>query len=403
MALVPHYLKYGIQNGPPVKPVPVPLSAVRRTRLPVEPIKVFLQAIWRAKTLDLDLGTIDHLCKGQPEDYEALVKDLRPAYLLEHLALDEAAAALEPCTKFISKLFADSPLLRTVCFDNYTIYEEDFESIKSAGFPFRQITALTMKLDIEAIFEVLSCTPALVTASFAILEESWFDAEDPRVFHLEALQDLTLRVVLNTRHIGNDIDDGDEDDCEPPMRILEHIIAPALTRLYLCLWGRRWSLDAFQRFMDNSLQPHIEHFRLDVTSGWLEDKLECLKMLPCLRTLRLTVDNDVEKLTDDYSIGEDFCTAMREIDTGTGDFMVCPRLEKLVIGHDALEQSALVSFADMIASRWKRSQEEGREFELVIMDLYPIKEDENEEEMLANMSPLLELKASGLNLTIERD
>ncbi|PPQ99874.1 hypothetical protein CVT26_009321 [Gymnopilus dilepis] len=323
MALVPQYLNQGIRiEGPVQPPSKVFLSAVRRARFPVEPIKVFLQAIWRAKALDLNLGMIDELCEGQPEDYEALVKDLRPAYLLEHLALDEAAAALHPCTQFISKLFADSPLLCTVCFDNYTIYEEDFESIKSAGFPFRQITALTMKLDIDAIFEVLSCTPALVTASFAILEESWFDAEDPRVFNLEALQDLTLRVVLNTRHIGNDIDDDeDEDDCEPAMRLLEHIIAPALTRLSLCLWGRRWSLDAFQRFMDNSLQPRIEHFRLDVTSGWLEDKLECLKMLPCLQILRLTIDNNVEKLTDDYSIGEDFCTAMREIDTGTGDFL----------------------------------------------------------------------------------
>ncbi|PPQ71628.1 hypothetical protein CVT26_010590 [Gymnopilus dilepis] len=394
------------------------------------PVKHFLDAVARSKTANLNLTALGAVLLGFQQNMSGM-EGLPPARLLEELTLFSVYSREQPhCTELASRIWKDSSLLRTVSFHGDYITPDAVRWLQSAQFPLSQLTTLTMMADtIEAFFELLSLTPLLVTATIHIPENDEFSFEDTKMVRLESLQTLTLRTYFNKYLRQSDSDSDDEDlygsyeaeeaeveaveeaeEAEEAdaaeevhgnvMRALEFIVAPSLKVLSLHLGNRNWSLKAFEKFMDGSSRPTIERLSLDALGVSHKDKLECLRMLPFLRELELTTRQEVGK---PKRIRGGFWGALKEWDSGSGRFVLCPRFEKLTLGYDALSKTSIAVFADFVGERWKQSSG-GNNFVLLLKEADSDKLAEREIliESIAEIDPLLKLtQESGLKLRIK--
>ena len=150
------------------------------------------------------------------------------------------------------------------------------------------------------------------------------------------------------------------------MNRLQFVVSPLLTTLRL-VWEHDCSLASFQMFLLES-SPRIHYFCLDAEDSTEDEKVECLKFLPLLRTL------DVEFIQHDGlvrqpEIGATFCSALREWDESNNSFVVCPELEKLMIGYNNLLDTTTTVFVDMVEERWRRSLREGKNFRLELRNV----------------------------------
>ena len=126
-----------------------------------------------------------------------------------------------------------------------------------------------------------------------------------------------------------------------------------------------------------------------------DDKIDCLRLLPSLRTLTLILDKHIIEQDKLMFLGEQFCLDMQQWDTSADAFAVCPNVEKLTINYQALRNKTGTIFANMVERRWRKSPA-GRDFEVHISDVYHKPKDKK----LSELIRLLVMKQSGLNLTV---
>ncbi|PPQ96618.1 hypothetical protein CVT26_010683 [Gymnopilus dilepis] len=354
------------------------------TRLVVEAGKLFFGAVKRAKSLAM------HGMEGFP--WKEIEADIRSGEMLETLSLDlKLPDNDDGAISAISKIWSPSTSLRNFTWgaNVETVSQEHVEHFKGLSFPFQALTFLELNAEIEvqAFYYILSLTPSLVTAKFDSVEGE-LDYEVIEDVKLSDLRELTLdsRAAFS-----------------PPSatQLLEFIIAPSLTTLSLMNDGE-WFPEAFQTFLQKA-SPRIEHLRLHMVDSTDDEKIECLKLLPFLRSLDLRVANG----TDDWpDIGSVFCCAMQEWNASTHAFSICPELEKLAIDYDELGCTSSTVFADMVEARWRRSLEAGKAFKLELMNTI-LRQNVGEEtpmekhEVLTEIIRILVLKNSGLDVTVE--
>ncbi|PPQ99869.1 hypothetical protein CVT26_009316 [Gymnopilus dilepis] len=368
----------------------------------LDPVESFLKAANRAKRLTINIRVLHVFSRLAPSKCQELVLEMQPAQLLEELTIELGyEPPIDDCDRLVSRLWAGASLLRSLSFlGPIIIYSDEIEWLKTTKFPFHQLTTLEMETDVPCLFSLLPLTPRLVTAAFEFPDRHGFKIEDAKILRLDVLRDLKLHATVDDGEPHSDSEDEDDRDLgEPMMRLLEFLISPELTTLYMCFWGHRWSLDAFQKFVNRSPQPRIEHLRLDALGGSQEDRLKCLWMLPSLKTLQLAILQDIERVDEDDCISEAFWDALREWDEDAGAFVLCPRVEKITFGYNALSWSASVAFAQMIESRWQRSLE-GKKFEVVITDTSEYMNRFRSGGAFPDLDPLLKLKDAGFSLLI---
>ncbi|PPQ96539.1 hypothetical protein CVT26_006388 [Gymnopilus dilepis] len=380
--------------------LPLTMSLVTANRSPersdLEPIKAFMRAINRAKTLSIATSFAYSVRLLHPLALMELRDGLKPEppLFLEELVLD-GGIWIDGAITLLSDAWKDAPALKSVSIKDGPCLGESIYDAKSAYLPLHQLAVLWIELHIEDLFKILSSTPRLVTGVFHITAWNGLHQTHTQFVRLDFLRDLTAHAVLEEDEVESEINYADRN--EPEMRILEFISSPSLVKLSLCFWRHMWCLASFPKFIDISSSPRIEEFHLDATSGSQEDKIECLKRLPFLRKLDMTIDHYVEEWREERYIGEVFWAALQEWDAEAEEFIVCPYLEKITVGYNAVSTSrvAWTAFAHMAKERWRRSTG-SQKFELIITDAYELEEDGE----LSNLSPLLYLEKYGFNLTI---
>ncbi|PPQ76706.1 hypothetical protein CVT26_004384 [Gymnopilus dilepis] len=362
-------------------------------RSDLEPIKVFMRAINRAKTLRISTYFAHSLLVRNPRVLKEVKDALQPPLVLEKLVV-KGGKSLNGAMHLLSNAWMDVPLLKSVSIQDGPCFEGSIYDAKSVRFPFHQLMILRLELHIEGLFHVLSSTPRLVTAAFFITALYGFNPRYAKFVRLDALRDLTAHAVSEDDEVEYDIDDFTQ--IQPIMRILEFIAAPRLTKLSLCFWGSTWRLNSFLKFVDVSSSPRIGDFHLDTMSGSQRDKIECLKRLPFLQRLHLTMNHHVSEWPEDCFIGEVFWAALQEWDREAEEFVICPYLEKVTVGYNAQHMSAWTSCATMVEERSRR----GRDVELIIIDTHKLEGQGDEDSSVLEL--LFRLKNSGLKLTIQR-
>ena len=288
-------------------------------------------------------------------------------------------------TSIISHLWTSTLPIRSLNLNGADRLSLDhITSFEASSFPFRQLQriAIGLPIDIAVVFHILSLTPSLLTAVFSVIIGFNKDFKPRSNVVLRSLEELSL---CRQDDIMTEF---------PPFTLLlKFIIAPSLKTLKLQN-DVEWSPGPFQTFLQNS-SPRIERLHLDIQDSHQGDIIECLRLLPFLRILDLSVEDHIQL---ELCIGREFCTAMQEWDASNTAFSICPKLEKLTINYEALSYPFDTVFADMVENRWRRSTER-HNFEVKIKDAIDHEEDE---ERLSEMIRLLILKQLiGLNVTIE--
>ena len=366
-------------------------------------LKVFLRATQRAKRLRLNIVLISNLLQSEIDVYDTFKKELLrfPASQLEHLALELFMPdMLVNAVPLLSYFWKAAPLLRSFVSYGNRLLTEDVRALRNARFPFRQLTVLGIEIDVRAFFKLLPLTPSLVSGTFVLAVEEDIIFYKMKCVRLDGLKDLTLITMQDDRDDYWDSEDEDEqEDGEPLMQILEYIVTPHLKTLSLCFWKHSWSFDCFCTFMNETPSPpRIEDFTFDPVGVPEEDQIECLELLPFLQILNVTINHFVKDVDEEDLVGRALFAAMQQRDTETAAFVLCPRLEKVVVSYNALSSAAKTIFPEMVEGRWRDSLEKGRQFEVVVQVGDP---GECEPERLPELVPLLVLKRSGLNLRIK--
>ncbi|PPQ82514.1 hypothetical protein CVT26_013010 [Gymnopilus dilepis] len=344
----------------------------------IEAFKLFCQATDRAKNLTLYLFSFGFLNSYEVE------KEIGAGHILEALTL---YMPRDPWKEIqtISTLWAPAPLLRSLSLFGAHITLQLVDSFTASAFPFRQLSVLNVEpsIEMEALLHIMSMAPSLEAVTIDVVEGDFDDTDDEfvRDVELPALQSLVLK--------GR----GCFQWSSPPLtQLLKFITSPLLTTLSL-RYDRDWSPESFEIFLIQS-SPRIEHLHLDIVNSSEQDKIQCIRLLPFLKTLDFSIDNPEERET---FIGEEFCAAMKEWNPSARGFAICPNLEKFTIDYPAIYDPSSTIFADMVNERLKHSPK-GKNFEVVITDAYELGQ---EQKMLSEMIRLLVLEKAGLKLTIE--
>ncbi|PPQ99870.1 hypothetical protein CVT26_009313, partial [Gymnopilus dilepis] len=265
--------------------------------------------------------------------------------------------------------------------------------LREVPFPFQRLSTLRVDADtsVDAFFLILSESAAtLVYAKFREIQGR--ASQRSKEISLPELQSLDL---------GGS---GDSDGSSPPLtRLLRWISAPPLSTLRI-RFDREWSLESFLIFLQNT-KYNLEHLELDVTGLTEEDEITCLRLLPFLESFDFTpsereIDEDDGPEDDDNFQGEHFMAALREFDTVTGKFVVCPKLRKMTVDYFKLFDPTTRIFSDMIEDRWRRFPTPADfEVEIVISGITELahQADEFPREMLR----LLALQKAGMNITFD--
>ncbi|PPR05341.1 hypothetical protein CVT26_011606 [Gymnopilus dilepis] len=326
----------------------------------------FLEETRRAKELSLDFGVINALLATESAAYGTVKTELQPCALLENLTLLNTAYKEPNAIPLLERMWMPAPSLISFAMYGAGVSSTCMKSFQKANFPFHQLSALKIgtAIQVEALLDTLSLTPLLQAASFhGVAWEDDRDDDDRWVYDeggivLPALRTLTLQGYGSPR-LGCLL--------SPPLtRLLAFITTPSLTTLDLYA-DRGWSPESFETFIRKS-SPPIEDLGLDICDFSQDDKISCLKMLPSLKSLDLRPRKDTGR-SDLSRLGKQFSMAMRDWDSLTESFSVCPILEKLTIDHDAVVDSAQTAFESMVQERKRRSPE-GKYFELVIADVH---------------------------------
>ena len=344
----------------------------------LEIAKLFFRAAKHAK----------HLAWAVPDEFplHELVAEIQEGPLLQSLSIN-LPYRVDHIITVASKLWDPAPYsLKSLTLCGTRLNLQTFDKFETLHLPFRQLTALDIgsELDIETFCRLASLTPSLATAALPAMIGGPSKTRHVKAMELLRLEELTLR--------------GDKEEYRSysTTPLLPYIVSPSLTSLRL-VDGHSWSPGSFNSFLENS-SPRIEHIVLDVARFNEDQKIDCLRLLPFLRTLDFRGKASNMSIN---TIGSEFCAAMQERDESTGAFVLCPKLEKLCIDHDTLYDPISTDFADMLEDRWRQSRAASQTFKLEIVTHKDQRLFGNEPRMYSTLIRILMLKRSGMDVQME--
>ncbi|PPR02019.1 hypothetical protein CVT26_008715 [Gymnopilus dilepis] len=342
----------------------------------VEAGKLFFRAAKHAKHLALDIHKDFPFAEIEPE--------IQASTVLQSLRIRQLPYHDANVMSIVSKVWNPAPSLRSF---TWSLNDRmSLRYIKILHLPLQQLTFLdaTWEVDADTFRYLMSSMPLLDTAKlYGVVDR--LDGETIEDIELPRLRELTLKIS--------------EIPSSTSKQLLEFMVLPSLKSLHLIDYDP-WFTSIFQTFLAKS-KARIEHLSLDIVGTTDETKIECLKLLPFLRTLTLRTESDSNA---DREIGWVFCADMQEWDSLTQTFVVCPKLEKLVIGYELLCDPRTTVFADMVEERWRRSLAAGKSFEVELrnIDLYDeIHNGEEKMQLLSEVIRILVLKKSGMKVVVD--
>ncbi|PPQ74596.1 hypothetical protein CVT26_007842 [Gymnopilus dilepis] len=338
--------------------------------------QLFFREVLRAEHLDLRIY-------GQTP-LQGIEAEIQGGLMLQSLCINIPYED-EGIMSVVSKLWSPAPSLQSLILAHigHGFPLKNIGFLQAHNFPFQQVTDLEVEFDIH-LDVICRLVPLMPSLAFVTLNGVLDARELINPLERPSIQDLTL------------------EGCQcgfphPSMQLLDFALSPSLTSLWLkrghqC--SAYSSLRFFKRILRKSLSC-LEHLYFDFTPSTDEEKIDCLKLLPCLRTLDLTAKSYRHARSE---FGSQFCDAMQEWDRSTQTFALCPQLEKLVINHETLEHTASAIFAEMIEERWMRYMAAGQTFEVKIIN---VGERLHDAEMVDDIMHIQALKKSGLRVTIK--
>ncbi|KAF8873981.1 hypothetical protein CPB84DRAFT_1798063 [Gymnopilus junonius] len=375
----------------------VPLTMKLQSEPPLVPsqcdlklIQCFLEEMHRAKDLTVDLGILDRLQLLDKSLFDDITAKAQPAPQLTKLSL-RVADNVVPFPPILSTSWSPAPFLRSLLLNGAAgVVLDDVLGLKTSQFPFHQLTTLEIDTNVstEAFFSLLSTTPSLQSGIFKKIE-----GEAPA-------EDSTATPIclpfLQVLQMGGDC--WETEECPPLTDLLPFIKAPQLTTLKLQK-DRRISVDAFETFIQNS-SCELKHLHMDIEESHQVEKIECLKLLPCLESFDIsTLSKSQRDRRDANYVREVLTTAMTEWDGAKREFVICPKLKKIKLDYGALANTDTTIFSDMVEARWERSGR-SNEFEVEIERMGVLLIDKNGKSPNCDSETmrLLQLQESGLNL-----
>ncbi|PPR00961.1 hypothetical protein CVT26_015555 [Gymnopilus dilepis] len=364
-------------------------SSVKDTKA----LELYLKAMHRAKMLRLQDADILYNYIFQHSREEDIPDLVQPGLLLEKIEIDMASDAAQGSVfPLLSRLWKPAPLVSSMSFFGLNVGEIDFQAFRDTKFPFHQITSLEFNCPVfdDTLELMVSLMPALVNISLHSICQLGDDFPDPT---REELLDLRTVSLGGPSYITSK-----DQDLSPLMDFFEYFSAPALTTLRLS-FDSGWTPESFTSFLERST-ARIQHLHFDILDATDSHRIECLKLLPSLRTLNLSFTAGLTRDFEQTSlIGKHFLDAMSEWDASEKQFVICPRLKQLTIDYDTLADPTTVAFADMVEDRWRLSTAgKKREFEVVVKEAARLG---GSQKSVSEMVRLLLLQKVGLKLVVE--
>ncbi|KAF8896745.1 hypothetical protein CPB84DRAFT_1848108 [Gymnopilus junonius] len=278
----------------------------------------------QAKDLTVDLGILDRLQLLDKSLFDDIMVKAQPAPQLTKLSLciTDNVVHFPP---ILLTSWSPAPFLQSLLLNG------------AAGLTTLEIDT---NVSIEAFFSLISTTPSLQNGIFKKIEGE-APAEDSTVTPI-------CLPFLQVLQMGGDC--WETEECPPLMDLLLFINVPQLTILKLqkdC----QISVDAF---IQNS-SCKLKHLHMDIEESHQIEKIECLKLLPCLESFDIsTLSKSQRDRRDANYVREVFTTTMTEWDGAKRKFMICPKL-KIKLDYGALANTDMTIFSDMVEARWEHS------------------------------------------------
>ncbi|KDR71246.1 hypothetical protein GALMADRAFT_281882 [Galerina marginata CBS 339.88] len=329
----------------------------------VDMVDILLTNVSRAVHLEVDVRIIQSTLLDRPRGPQRFHKFIGPGIpCLKRLKISGQPSSFPPyfyeheqgppINPIMAKLWTPAPKLRTldlcgnIHFQNSSIMESFAPSLDHLS-----LLNMASPISSEDFLSILSATKQLTQCTVQqLIGELPVYGISQHPIQLQFLSHLDIR--------GSGEDSRDDEPSPPLTEVVKYIQAPSLTSLHL-RHDRGWSQSSFSAFLQNS-SCTILHLTLDIEDSDEIEKLECLELLPSLKSLNMSSGNRYTRESDSPDfLTAIFADALKERDFSRRDapFRICPILDHFEFDYDALDDHASMRtvFAKMIEERLLQS------------------------------------------------